>query len=463
MKVCIMGLGGFGGGVGAARYFAMQGHDIVVSDIQPAPVLARALKQLSDFPEIQLSAGGHREDDIMNSDLVVVNPAVPDHLPLLQRLRCEGRPWTTECQLTLESIPSRIVAVTGTLGKTTTAILTADILGAHHKSRVIAGGNMGGSLLDEIPNLTPDDLVVMEMSSFQLSRLNDVTPGVIEAAALTNISPDHDERHGGFEGYIDAKLRLLSLLSEDAALIVGNPLPDRARSLIRESGVRVQWLENTPLRDEYREALTLHGACALQNASMALALAEAVAGEMPSEAVKKGLSLRKGVEHRLESLGMIGGISFYNDSKATTPAATAEAIRTLAAAGRVIHLIVGGSDKGIGHAALQETAHLCESIACMGQVGPGLHESLTNLCHKTTLHPSLSEALTASIGHSAPGESILFSPGHASHDAFQDYRERGRAFKGLVLGAPRSLSGPSDGVFPDPFPNVRSEAGECYD
>ncbi len=467
MKVCIMGLGAFGGGQGAARYFAELGHDVVVSDMKEAAELVGPVQGLRGHSNIRFSLGRHAPEDVCESDLLVVNPAIPDNQELFAQVRAQGSPWTTEAQIFLEKTKSQVVAITGTLGKTTTAVLTGDILRAHHSGRVLVGGNIGGSLLNTVSELTADDIVVCELSSFQLGRIDvdrlmSLNSDSIVAGCLTNLSADHDSRHGGFDGYVQAKLRLLSLLAPRAPLITGQPLPQAAFDAITRLGNH--WLPTTAadLSETDREALSLRGACAEENAVMALALATSAIGPLDDQLKNRALHHRVGLEHRLEDIGSVNGIAFFNDSKSTTPEATAAAVRTLTDEGQCVHAIVGGASKGIGAAAIMGVATLCKSITCIGTDARSLHDRVSGTGTTASWHTSLADAVTSVISRAKTGETILFSPGHASYDAFSDYRARGRAFKNLILGQSCSQQHLKTGVLPDPDPSFCSDDKECY-
>ena len=462
MKVCIMGLGAFGGGAGAARHFANEGHEVVVSDLNNRDALADSIRSLKQFSNIRFSLGGHCSEDILGADLLIVNPAVPDNQPLFLKARESNIPWTTECQVFLENTRAKVVAITGSLGKTTTAILTGDIIGAHHSGRVVVGGNIGGSLLDDLDELDEGDIVVLEVSSFQLARLETMSPGRIIAGCITNLSPDHDERHGGFEGYVNAKMNLLGLIAEDGTLVTGHPMPKSASDTINAASISRHTVTESSLTDEYRNALTLRGSCAEANAALAIALAAAALGKLDTKLVIEGLQRHSGLEHRLEELGEVAGIMFFNDSKSTTPTATAAAIQTLADAGHRIHVIVGGAQKGIGVDAILEAAPSCISVACMGSDGQERFAALSRSGSVTSFHKDLAEALNAVTKRAKAGETILFSPGHASYDAFADYRERGQAFKELVLGTTEGTNYLSNGIISDPGRSFCSGSEECY-
>ena len=252
-RATIMGLGHFGGGVAAARWLAEQGAVVTVSDAADENALADSLPLLADVPIAAIHLGGHRAEDFQRADLIVVNPAVRPDSPWLHAARQSGARLCTELELFIENCPARIIGVTGSNGKSTTAAMIASILslpspfgrGAGGEGETIAdsdaltlalsqrerghaaerrtflGGNIGGSLLDDLPRMTPDDWVVLEISSFQLWHFGSCTPhapreeaahGVcrVHVAVVTGCSPNHLDWHGSFADYVAAKQRILS-------------------------------------------------------------------------------------------------------------------------------------------------------------------------------------------------------------------------------------------------------------
>ncbi|MHC4253192.1 MAG: UDP-N-acetylmuramoyl-L-alanine--D-glutamate ligase, partial [Planctomycetota bacterium] len=225
MRVTVMGLGLFGGGEGAARHFAEGGHDVTVTDLRGIEALAPAVESLHDL-DIRYLLGRHDERDFRDCDLVVVNPGVKPGNKFVEIARASCARVTTELELGLERAAerrARVVAVTGTNGKTTTASMLASIL-EHADSRTRAGGNLGGSLLVEADAIPEGASLVLEVSSFQLHRLASF-PG-LEVAVVTNLSPNHLDWHGSLEHYYASKRKLVELLPEHgtAALNRDDPM-----------------------------------------------------------------------------------------------------------------------------------------------------------------------------------------------------------------------------------------------
>jgi UDP-N-acetylmuramoylalanine--D-glutamate ligase len=188
-----MGLGSFGGGVGLARYLAEQGAQVTVTDLQPAAALQASLEALRDVP-IRFVLGQHRQADFVETDVVFVNPAVPLTSPYLAAARAHDVPWDSEINLFVRQCRGRIAGITGSVGKSTTTSLLGSIL-QDHDARTLVGGNIGGSLLPQLPHIAPDTPVVLELSSFQLEHLawQAYSPPL---AVVLNLTPNHLDRHG---------------------------------------------------------------------------------------------------------------------------------------------------------------------------------------------------------------------------------------------------------------------------
>ena len=225
-RVLVMGLGLFGGGVGAARYLQREGAEVTVTDLRTGEDLAESIQALDGVP-VRYRLGGHDEDDFARADLVVASPAVPRSSSYLLLAEARGIPITTEICLFLERCPCRVVGVTGSSGKTTTTCLLGEML-RRADPRALVGGNLGGSLLDRLKALAPDVPVVVELSSFQLDRLGE-SGWRPEIAVVTNFAPNHIDVHGSLEAYREAKQQIVvhqdrddyAVLNRDDAEVMG--------------------------------------------------------------------------------------------------------------------------------------------------------------------------------------------------------------------------------------------------
>jgi len=458
-KVLVVGLGRFGGGVGVTRWLVRQGADVLVTDLADRQSLAESLQKISDLP-VKLRLGEHREEDFLGADLVVASPAVPRNSPYLQAARSRGIGVTTEICLFVERCPARVVGITGTVGKSTTAAMTAHLLKNVLRSegdcrrRVWLGGNIGGSLLADLPEIDAQDIVVLELSSFQLEYLGEVrwSPHV---AVITNLAPNHLDRHGNFAAYAGAKMNILRYRrrGEDHAVIcdeqdllrrevvrllggldglwryrlTGDGRPEVVRQLPGEGGREVQVIWNdfkAPLPGRHN---ALNAAAAF---AVALALGFGV------ERLKDALAGFRALPDRLEFVRRYRGVDYYNDSKATTPEAAIQAIEAFA---RPVVAIVGGYDKKVDLTDLAKVlARRAKAVLCVGQVG-GRLANLVLRGRQAKRRPVVlrlrrfADAVMFAEMLSEPGDVVLLSPGCASYDMFVNYEHRGRAFKRIVL------------------------------
>lgn len=422
-RVTIMGLGHFGGGAAAARWLARQGAIVTVTDLASREALADSLAELEGVSIAQFHFGGHCEDDFRNTDLVVVSPAVKPANRFLQIAAAAGVPTTSEIELFLSECRGRVIGVTGSNGKSTTAAMTAAILQADGR-RVWLGGNIGVSLLDQLDQIGPDDWAVLELSSFQLWYLS-ADARWPEVSVVTNCTPNHLNWHGTFEHYAAAKQRLLTEQAPDA-LAVLNPLDAEVSGW----GHLVRGRQLPLVADREIPPLLVPGPHNRINARCA---ATAVAGiGCGADAVRRGLASFVALPQRLELVAVVSGRRFYNDSTATTPESTIAAMHSLEGG---VWLLVGGSDKGSDFQALSDAiANQARGAAFFGAV----REKLRNLVNiRRSDFPcvaieTMGEALDWCWQRSRSGDSILLSPACASHDQFQNFRQRGELFVELV-------------------------------
>lgn len=433
-RVTVLGLGRHGGGLGAARYLARHGARLTISDTATAEELATSLAALAarnDLPIERLSLGGHDPRDIRDAELIVVNPAVRPDSPLLKLAADSGVPCTSEIELFLRACPALMIGVTGTNGKSTTVTLIAEILRAAGR-RCWLGGNLGGSLLDVVEEMSAADCAVVELSSFQLARLPEGCP-VPAIAVVTNCTPNHLDWHGDWNAYVSAKQRLLSLQQSGDIAIVGvaPEAVDDWRRIARGAFIVADELPPAPVPPDWPPHLHL-------NARVAAAAARAAGAS--EAAIEEAVGNFRPLEHRQQVIGAVTGRTFIDDSKATTPEAT---IAALAAQPGPVWLLLGGSDKRCDFAPLvSEAIHRARGVACYGAVGSRLAEQLTQQLEipsaegmpalSIAVHPTLDGALAWCWERSSPGDTILLSPGCASHDQYPDYVTRAGHFRRLV-------------------------------
>ena len=441
-----MGLGLLGGGVAVARFLAAQGAEVTVTDLKDAEALAESVAKLDGLP-VELHLGGHAEADFTDADMVVVNPAVPDTSPFLARARDAGTVLETEINLFFKLCPAAIVGITGSNGKSTTASLVAHLLEAGER-RVWLGGNIGRSLLEDIGDIGECDLVVLELSSFQLERL--AWTGRSPCVSLVlNLTPNHLDRHGTFEAYERAKQPIVAHQQpEDAALLnadcprVSQWGPVCGGRVFRFStrgpvergawvdGERAVWSDGGEPRVLFhRGDLGLRGRHNVGNA-LAAAGAAALCGVAP-DAIASRMGSFQALEHRLELVRALDGVAYYNDSKATTPEA---AIAAVTGFDEPVVLIAGGYDKklpfdGLGRAV----AERARAAIVLGATAEAIEAAIAVHGDVPVQRASDIEAAVCMARQAArPGDVVLLSPACASYDMFANFEERGRAFKRLV-------------------------------
>ena len=408
-----MGLGRFGGGVGVVRFLRAQGKQVLLTDLEPADRLAESLAKIDDLvqaKQVTLRLGGHDERDFVDTDLVVANPAVPKpwQNPFLLAAEHAGVPITTEIRLLVERLPRRnhVIGVTGTAGKSTTSAMIAHALrvliaeaGTSHK--VFLGGNIGGSLLNDLPSITADDLVVLELSSAQLYWLASREPAAAwtpSIAVITNIAPNHLDWHGTFDHYAACK-----------------------RAIFHDAEIRVEGhVDSLPPMN-----LRIPGLHNRSNAQLAIEVAVALGYARTAAAF--ALESFPGLPHRLQLVHEIDRIRAYNDSKCTTPEATALAIAAFDEPKR-IRLICGGYDKKIDLAPMISPASACACVYTIGATGPTIDSLVRKAGGNSASCETLEVAVQCACDDAKPGDVILLSPGCASWGQFTNYEERGERF-----------------------------------
>jgi UDP-N-acetylmuramoylalanine--D-glutamate ligase len=450
-RITIMGLGFFGGATGLARYLVSQGAQVTVTDVKPAADLQDSVAALHGLP-VRFVLGRHERADFTDVDIVFASPAVREDSPYLAAARAHGVPIDTEMNLFMRLCRGSVIGVTGSNGKTTTTSLIGAILRAANP-RTQVGGNMGRSLLPEVASIAPGDPVVLELSSFQLEDLAAVgrSPHI---GLLLNLSPNHLDRHGSMEAYLAAKLQIFAHQGpEDVAILNADdprlqPLVGQLRSHVRlfsgahavEDGAYLDgdrlMVARAGLASEVcrREDIPLLGRHNVANVLAAVAAADA--WEVPATVMRAAVRAFPGVEHRLERVRELHGVSFYNDSIATSPTGT---IAALEAIQQPIWLIAGGYDKGIPFHALGEAiVHRVKGVFLIGTTAPQIAHAVAMACPPgrdptaIRLCRDLRDAVHAAFGAAGPGEVVLLSPACASYDQFRNFVERGRLFKQLV-------------------------------
>lgn len=448
-KVLVVGLGR--SGQSAARFLHDQGAKVTVSDTRGKSELAEALKALADL-KIEYDLGKHTSKTFTTSELIVLSPGVPTNIEQLIEARAAGVPIVNDIELAFPYIKAPIVAVTGTNGKTTTTSLISEMLRNDGK-KVFTGGNIGVPVLNLVLNNETPDVVVLELSSFQLETTQEFRPDV---AVFTNLEPDHLDRYpGGVESYYAAKKRLLAK-ADAKTVLVTNLDNDRAARLADGFPGKVAYFtKRDPMTINGATAETFHGAylkrpkmvlkspqgedvcdlitCKLpgdhnrENIMAAAVAAQAVG--CTKNGIQKTVESFKGVSHRLEFVRKKDGVFFYNDSKATN---VGSVLRSLASFNAPVILIAGGRDKDQDFAPLMDPVkRRVKNLILIGEAKEKINRVIGDFS-ETFLVGTFEEAVLLSYQKSRSGDVILLSPACASYDMFKSYEERGDYFKKLV-------------------------------
>lgn len=453
-KAVVLGLARTG--IAVTRFLTDAGATVTVYDRRPADALTDAIAALESRPvTLALDASPEHVGALLRAaDLVVTSPSINAEYPttdswLRQALTdaaAAGVPIVSEVDLFLRLTRARILAVTGTKGKTTTAALTASILAAARVPHAL-GGNIGTPLIEQADHLGSQTWAVLELSELQLPT---ISRGA-DVAVYTNILADHLDRHGSVEAYRMVKRRLAELSASTGALVLNQDDPATVAMAADLPGARVHWygLEARPGADAWVEDgwVVVGGERVLSRADVPLrgdhllldVLAAAVGARLAgadTTAVAAGVRAFGGVPHRLESLGTRAGVEYVNDSQATIPVAAIAAISAFEDRGLVI--IAGGQGKGLDYGEFADAiAGSCRAVVLIGETAAEL-EGLIGDRLPTIRSASMDEAVTAAAGVARPGDVVLLAPAAASFDMFVDYAARGDAFRSAVAGLPSS-------------------------
>ena len=441
-KVLVVGLGK--SGLEAALFLRRHGAHVTVSDVRSAEALAKDIPALLE-EGIMVEAGGHGLLTFRRQDLFIVSPGVQLNTPELVQARGFGRTVIGELELAAHFLRGRMLAITGSNGKTTTTTLVGEIL-KEAGLPTLVGGNIGVPVVALIDSSTPDTWSVLEVSSFQLESTFEFRPAI---AVILNITPDHLDRHGSFENYARAKERIFAAQTAEDALVL-NADNEPAAEAAHRSISRVYWFSTKHAVEQgawlddgfvvFRGAkdapiekvmplsgITLKGAHNVENV-LAAVVASRLAGAS-FQAIQSAIEKFHAVEHRLEYVATCNGVEYYNDSKATNVDATAKAIAAFPGG---IHLILGGKDKGSDYRVLSDL--LRQRVRAVYTIGSAAAKIESHLRGIIPLHPceTLDKAVAAAGDAARPGEIVLLAPACSSFDQFESYEQRGRIFKELV-------------------------------
>jgi len=448
-RVLVVGLGK--SGIASAQFLATRGARVTVSDTRTQTELKAQIPALLDRG-IAVETGGHGERTFRDQDLIVVSPGVPSDLPQLARARAQGIPVIGEIELAAHFLKGKVVAITGSNGKTTTTTLCGDLI-ASSSQRTLVGGNIGTPVILLVDDSTAETVNVIEVSSFQLETIETFHPHI---AVVLNITPDHLDRHGSMEKYTAAKARIFenqtasdySVLNLDDAGSAGLQSRTRARLFWftrkqqltgDKTGAFVRNGEicfRSGGRDEQImpvSEISLKGAHNLENVLAAVAVGRLCGCDAVS--IRNAVRKFKAVEHRLQHVGTIAGVEYYNDSKATNVDATIKAIESFPGN---IHLILGGKDKDSDYTLMNHL--LRERVKRVYTIGAAAEKIRSHVQSAVEVLPcrTLDNAVERAHDLAQQGDIVLLAPACSSFDQFENYEHRGRTFRSLVerLAAP---------------------------
>jgi UDP-N-acetylmuramoylalanine--D-glutamate ligase len=444
-KVLVMGLGRFGGGVDVAEFAARAGAKVTVTDLAPAEQLSDSIARLEEIGGIEFHLGAHDPADFEQADVVVANPAVPGDSEFLQIARHAGCLVTSQISVFFELCPAQIIGITGANGKSTTAALAAHLLTKTQNAarstqyeRVLLSGNIGNRpLLTTLDDIGSDDLVVLELSSFQLEQLTEIEKAP-KVALLTNLTPNHLDRHGTFANYCAAKENIFKyqqLNEQSPAVSIFNGEDEIGAAWYEEyrkqAGRICVLFSADGVSEDISSVYPLPGRANRSNLAAAIAVARHFGVE--DEQIKSRLPSFKSLPHRLEFVAEIDGVRWYNDSIATTPDS---AIAALEAFAEPIVIIAGGYDKKLPFDELgKKSAEKAKAAIRSGQTAQEIAEVIRNT--RIEQAKSLAEAVHAANRLAESGDIVLLSPACASYDMFDNFQQRGNVFTTLA----REVSG----------------------
>jgi UDP-N-acetylmuramoylalanine--D-glutamate ligase len=455
-KITVMGLGLNRGGLGVTRFLAESGAEVLVTDLKTEKELQKTLDELKGYNNIKYILGKHRTEDFIDRDMIIQNPGVPQNSKYLQIARENGIPIETDLSLFLRICPSRnLIAVGGTKGKSTVTDLIYHIF-CHAGKNIVHAGNIGISVFDVLPEIKPETLVLLEISSWQLEGIQQIQfkPHV---AVLTNILPDHLDRYDSFDEYTRSEKLICKYLDKSDYLVTNldNPITE---NIVHKIPVDILWfstkkevprgsyLKNDSLFFKFTgnavefaqiSDIPIPGNHNISNVLAAANVAYIM--NLSLDKIKSGIKIFTGVHDRLEKIRILNHINFYNDTCATTPEATIAAIQSFP--GKPIILILGGKDKKLKY------SHLCKAIKENTNISyivilkhprydasEMIVKELLELGLKNKIQTcnSLSDAVRIAYYKAVPGTNILLSPSATSFGMFQNEFDRGNSFRQAV-------------------------------
>lgn len=453
-RVVILGLARQGKAL--ARFATQVGADVIVSDLRTKEQLLPALEELRDLP-IKIVLGEHPDNLLEDADLLAISGGVPTDLPIVEQAHQRGIPLTNDSLEFMKRTPATVIGVTGSAGKTTTTALTGSMVETSGR-RTWVGGNIGRPLITQLEKMSRDDVVVQELSSFQL-ELWTKSPQV---AAILNITPNHLDRHATMAAYRDAKSNILRFQSaEDVAVLSADDagamaLQDVVRGRLRKFSLELVVEDGAFVRQGRvwmadggkawglckLDEIPLRGWHNVLNVLAAAILADSVGVSI--DAIRKAITSFTAVEHRLEVVREIGSVQYVNDSIATAPERVLAALDSFT---EPIILLAGGRDKDmVWDEWANRVSQRAKAVVLFGELAGflqsllGDHEAIGDGQPMITRVETLDEAVKVAWKIAQPGDVVLLAPGGTSFDAYSDFAERGEVFRRSVRDLPLSTA-----------------------
>jgi UDP-N-acetylmuramoylalanine--D-glutamate ligase len=439
-------------GLAATRFLSRSGAKVTLNDGKDAIQLDQVVKSFND-PTIEFYFGSHPLSLLDGKNVICVSGGVPLDIPLIREAREKGIQITNDAQIFLEQINANVIGITGSAGKTTTTTLIGEIAKSAAKPpiNVWVGGNIGNPLIDHVDLMRDHDWVVMELSSFQLELMSK-SPNI---ALVTNITPNHLDRHKTMADYIEAKANILAFQDKSDIAILNRDdqnayaLRHRVKGRLLTFGASKPNADscNTFIEDGMIKFFDGNDSQAIMSldeinlpgkhnhANVLAACAVGMAADFPIENIAEGIRKVKSIPHRLELVVMRNGISWINDSIATAPE---RVIAALDAIDGPLILLLGGRDKNLPWEKLAEKIAIRQpKLILFGEAGEMIenilrHENFCGHTYQIDRFKNFDDAVVHASRVAVPGETVLLSPGGTSYDAFVDFEERGNFFKDIV-------------------------------
>jgi len=443
-------------GIALSGFLASKGAKVILNDRRTDEELRNVREELAAF-DITWVTGEHPLEILSGTDLVCLSGGVPLNLPIVEEATRRNIPLSNDSQIFLEETPCPVIGITGSSGKTTTTALVGEIARQHFAIRkpdrkAWVGGNIGNPLIQYVDQMHPEDIAVMELSSFQLEIMT-LSPHI---AAILNLTPNHLDRHGNMARYISAKSHILTHQAPTDTAVMNRDDPHVRKLYPEVKGRQITFGINPPYNQQdstyykrgklYLQAsgqvakilqadqINLRGTHNLYNVLAAIAISAAAAFSV--QAIYEGILSFEGVPHRLEFVREWGGAAWYNDSIATSPERTMAALHSF---DEPIILLAGGRDKDLPWGDLVDLIRQkVDHLVLFGEAA-GLIQNALGVTHPETRPltvdqcENLEQAVKQAAKRVSPGDVVLLSPGGTSFDEFIDFEERGKRFKQWVM------------------------------